>query len=118
MIAAERQQKSAAIEDRFRLPLDRRRRLLMIAVVEQAISIIDDGHFSEEIAVKRILRVVVEDRRRAADCLWPEARPRPVGCRSVKGNTPDDGVNALERFGETPTHERERAGKSRIAGRG
>ena len=86
----------------------------MIAGVEQAIAIVDHRHCLEQLAVEGILRIVVEDRRGAADRLRPEARARPVGHRGVEGDTPHDRVRALDVLGVAPSHEGERACIGRV----
>ena len=116
MVAAERQQERAGLQELRRLALDRRRRLLVVAAVEQAVAIVDDRQRLEQVAVERILRVVVEDRRGAADRLRPEARARPVGDGGVERNAPDDRVRALHVLGISAAHEGQRAGIGRIAG--
>ncbi len=117
MIAAERKQEGAAVENGAGLPLDCRRCLGVIAIVKQAVAIVDHRHLGEEIAMERILRIVVEDRRCATDCLRPEAGARPIGGRGIKRDTPDDGVRALKILGEAAAHEGKRAGKGRVGGR-
>ena len=116
MVAAERQQERAGFEQFRRLALDRARRLLVVAVVEQAIAIVDHGELFEQVAVERILRIVVEDRGGAADRLRAEARARPVGHGGVEGNAPDDRVRALHVLGIFAPHEGERPGIGRVAG--
>ncbi|EGE55628.1 hypothetical protein RHECNPAF_890040 [Rhizobium etli CNPAF512] len=62
------------------------------------------------------MRIIVEDRRGAPDCLWAEARARPVRRRGVEGNAPDGDIDAEKFLGEAAAHEGERAGKGGIAG--
>src|SRR5690606_21041528 len=93
---------------------DRRRCLLMIAVVEQAVAIVDDGHRLEQVDAEGILRVDVEDRRRTPDRLRAETRARPVGDGGVEGDAPHDGVGTLHILGEAAPHERQRAGIGRF----
>lgn len=104
MIAAERQKEGAAVEDDICLSFDSGRRVLMIAIVEQAIAVVDHGHFGEEIAVEGILRIIVEDRRSAADRLRPETCARPVRCGGIEGDAPDGDVDAGELLGEAAAH--------------
>jgi hypothetical protein len=93
--------------------------LLVVAVVEQAVAVIDDGHLCEEIALERILRIVVEDRRCPADRLRPEPGARPVGGCGIEGDAPDDRIGTRQILGETAAHERQCAGKRRVRrGRG
>ena len=115
MVAAEGQQKSAGLENLCSLALDRCRRLLMVAVVEQAVAIVDDAHRFEQIAAERILRVVVEDRRSPANSLRTEPGPRPVGNCSIEGNSPDDSVGASHILCEFASHEGQRPGVGRVA---
>ncbi len=115
MVAAERQQERAGSQNPAGFALDGRRRLLMVAVVEQAIAVVDHRHRLEQVAAKRILRIVVEDRRRAPDRLRSETRPRPVRHRRVEGNAPDHGIGALGILGIAAAHEGEGAGIGRIA---
>ena len=116
MVAAERQQEGARLDELRRLALDDARRLLVVAGVEQAIAIVDDRHLLEQVAVERILRIVVEDGGGTAYRLRPEAGARPVGDGRVEGNAPDDGVGALDGLGVFPPHEGQRPGIGRVAG--
>jgi hypothetical protein len=50
----------------------------MIAVVEQAVAIVDDCEIFEQITLERILRVIVENGRCAPDGLRAETRAGPV----------------------------------------
>ncbi len=116
MIAAERQQKRARLDDLRRLRLDQPRRLPVMTVVEHDVTIVDDRHGFEEIARERILRVVVEDRRSPADGLWPEPRARPIGDRRIEGNAEDDRIGADQILGIAPPHEGQRARIGRVGG--
>ena len=116
MVAAERQQERAGLEQLSGFALDRGRRLLVIARVEQAVAIIDHREPCEQVALERILRVVVHDRRGAADRLRAEARARPVGDRRIEGDTPDDRIRALHVLRIAAAHERQRPGIGRVAG--
>ena len=64
--------------------------------------------------VKRILRIVVEDRRGAPDRLRSEAGARPVGHGRVEGDAPDHGVGTLHVLRVFAPHEGERAGIGRL----
>ena len=114
MVAAERQQEGAGSQQLLRLALDRARRLLVVAAVEQAVAIVDDGQLVERIDVERILRIAVHDRGGAADRLRPEAGARPVGHGRVERNAPDDRVGALDVLGVFAPHEGQRAGIGRL----
>ncbi|MNL18445.1 hypothetical protein D3C87_1395890 [compost metagenome] len=118
MVAAKRQQIIRLGDDLARFLFDCIRRFPVIAVVEQAVAIIDGRHMGEKIAGEGILRVVVENRGGAADRLRPEACTRPVGCRRIEGDTPDGRRYALEDLGIFAPHEGEdtrmgRVGRSR-----
>src|SRR5690606_5249466 len=78
MIAAHRHEESAAGGEFRRLTLDCGGGLLMVAIVEQAVAIIDDGQVLEKIGSEGILRIIVEDRRCAADGLGAKTRTRSV----------------------------------------
>ena len=87
-----------------------------LPVVEQAVAIVDDSHLFEQIAVERILRVIVEDRGGAAYRLRSETGAWPVGDGGIERNAPDDSVGAFHGLGVFPPHEGQRPGIGRIAG--
>jgi hypothetical protein len=109
-------QEGAGFEDLAGLALDGRGCLLVIAVVEQAVAVVDHRHGLEQVARERILRVIVEDRRCTADRLRAEARAGPVRHRRIERNAPDHRIRALERLGVFAPHERQaprhRSGRS------
>jgi hypothetical protein len=107
-------QEAGVLQYLRRLPLDRRRRFLVIAVVEQAVAVVDDREILEQVEAERILWIDVEDRRGAADRLRAEARARPVGDGRVEGDTPDHGIRPLHVLAEPAAHEGERAGIGRL----
>ncbi len=116
VIAPERQQKGTAVEKRVGLPLDGSRRGGMIAVVEQAIAVVDHSHLGEQVAGERILWIVVKDRRSSPDRLRPEAGAGAIGGGRIEGDAPDDGISARRVLAETPAHEGKGAGEGRVAG--
>ncbi len=117
VVAAEGEQEGTFGNQRRGLALDRRGCLVVVTVVEQAIPIIHHRHLCEEVAVERILRVVVEDRGGAPDRLRSEAGAGSVGCGSVEGDAPDDHICAADVLAEPSAHEGESAGIGRV-GRG
>lgn len=114
MIATEREEESARGNDFRGFGLDQSRRLLVTAVVEQHIAVIHHRHLFEQIARKRILRIVVEDRRGAPDRLRPETGARPVRNRCIEGNAQHDGIGALHILAVAAAHEGQRARIGRI----
>ncbi|MDT4858736.1 hypothetical protein D3C86_1833820 [compost metagenome] len=61
MIAAKRQQKRIRFENLRGFPFYRCRRLIMIAVIKETVAVVDDSEIFEQIALKRILRIVIEN---------------------------------------------------------
>ena len=118
MIAAERHQESAALQDPGGLALDRAGRLLVVADVEQAVAVVDHRQRLEQVAVERILRVGIEDRRGPADRLRAETGARPVGDGGIERDAPHDRVGALHVLGIFAPHEGQRPGIGRIARNG
>ncbi|SUW28380.1 Uncharacterised protein [Brucella abortus] len=89
----------------------------MIAIVEQAVAIIDDSEILEKITLERILRIVVEDRRGAPDRLRAEACAGPVGNGGIERNAPDNCFRAFERLGVSAPHEGQDARMGWVGGR-
>ncbi|MHC2541158.1 hypothetical protein ACVINY_001806 [Sinorhizobium meliloti] len=117
MVAAERQQVGARLQDFRRLALDGLGSPRMVAVVEQAIAVIDRRHVGKQVTLERILRIVVEDRRCTADRLRPEACAGAIRRGCIERNSPDDRLHTLELLGVFPPHEGKDAGMRRIGGR-
>jgi len=86
----------------------------MVAIVEQAVAVVDRRHRGKEVALEGVLRIVVEDGGGATDRLWPEAGARTVGRGGIEGNAPDDGVDTLQLLRIFAAHEGENAGMRRI----
>jgi hypothetical protein len=105
MIAAEREQFRPRTNDLRRLRLDRARHVGHATVVDAAVAPIDDRQLLKWIETERILRVAIEDRRRAADRLRPETRTRPIRSRGIEGHAPHGNIHAFEIARVATAHE-------------
>ena len=117
MVAAKRQQEIGRRQQLGGFLLDGRRRLPVIAVVEQAVAVIDHRHLGEEIAAEGVLRIVVEDGGGAPDRLRSETGAGAIGGGGIEGNAPDDRIRALHLLGVFAAHEGQRAGIGRVGRR-
>ena len=114
MVAAEREEVDVSLDDRSRLRLDLASNGQRVMGIEGDIAVVDRRKLLVEIEAKRVLRIAVENGRRAADRLRTEARPRPVRDRNVERDPEDREVDAGQIAAVTPPHERQCAGKCRI----
>src|SRR5690606_21367597 len=117
MVSAKRKQESAGPQDLCRLAFDDGGRPVMPAVIQQAIAVIHHCKRLEQVEMKRILRIIVENDGGAAYSLRPKASAGPIGDSSVEGNAPNHSVRALDVLGELAAHEGKRPRIGRVAGR-
>src|SRR5690606_10167044 len=85
-------------------------RLLVVAIIEQAVAIVDHRQFLEQIGREGILRIIVEYGRRPTDRLGTETSPRPVGNGGTEGDAPNHGSCPGDLLGKAAPHEGKRPG--------
>jgi hypothetical protein len=116
MIAPQRHEMHAGLEDGGGLGLDGGADFERSRIFEGAIAVVHDREVRERINAERVLRIAVEDRRGAPDRLRPEARPGPVRGGGIERNAPDHRVDAVKVAAVAAAHERQHAAIGRLLG--
>ena len=114
VVAADGEHGGAGVEDVCRVALDAGGDVGGAAVVQGAVSGVDDGDAPGRIEAPRPRRPPRELRRSGAHRARPQTGAGAVGGREVEGDAGDRDVDSLEIAGVRPPQEAERTGVGRL----